>query len=294
MAGAARFGEEVAALVIGGAQDIARAHALGAAVACHLGEKDVGRIIEDYAPTMAQAIARGGKPCLVLVAGTRRGKALAARLGALLKAGVVTDAAELTVEAGGVTARHMVYGGQAIGEERITSPVAVATVGSGVFEAATPDAARTGQTVAAAFVPPAAAVRCVERRPKQGGSVDLSRARRIVSVGRGFAKQEDIRLAEELCAAIGAELGCSRPIAEGEKWMERERYIGISGVMPKPDVYLALGISGQIQHMVGVSGAQVIIAVNKDKNAPIFQFADYGIVGDLYKVLPALVGALKG
>lgn len=91
---------------------------------------------------------------------------------------------------------------------------------------------------------------------------------------------------------MGAELACSRPIAEGEHWMERERYIGVSGVMVKADVYLAAGISGQIQHMVGARDSRVIIAVNKDKNAPIFRFADYGIVGDLYKVLPALTKAL--
>jgi electron transfer flavoprotein alpha subunit len=100
-------------------------------------------------------------------------------------------------------------------------------------------------------------------------------------------------MAADLGAALGAELGCSRPIAETEKWMERERYIGVSGVMLKPEIYLALGISGQIQHMVGALGSQTILAVNKDKNAPIFQYVDYGIVGDLNKVVPALINAFK-
>ncbi|MES9997117.1 FAD-binding protein [Desulfovibrio aminophilus] len=288
------LGEKVSAFVIGSKDDVARAHSLGAAVVHHLGEADPKRIVEDYADTMARVISEGEKPCLVLLAGTRRGKSLAARLGARLDAGVVNDAASVASAADGVATKRMIYGGLAIGEEKIASPVSIVSVSNGAFEAAAADPSRTGETVTVDFVEPGRAIRCVERRPKQGSSVDLNKAKRIVSVGRGIAKREDIKMAEELCAVIGAELGCSRPIAEGEKWMERERYVGISGVMPKPDVYLALGISGQIQHMVGANGAQTIIAVNKDKKAPIFQYADYGLVGDLYKVVPALISALKG
>ena len=123
--------------------------------------------------------------------------------------------------------------------------------------------------------------------------VEPSKARLVVSVGRGIGSQENIAIAAALSNAIGAELGCSRPVAENEKWMDRERYVGISGIMIKPELYLALGISGQIQHMVGANGAQILMAINKDKNAPIFQFADYGIVGDLMKIVPALTEKLK-
>ncbi len=91
---------------------------------------------------------------------------------------------------------------------------------------------------------------------------------------------------------LGAELACSRPIAEGVKWLPTERYVGVSGATIKPDLYLAVGISGQIQHMVGVSGAKTIVAINKDKNAPIFGQADLGVIGDLYQVVPALIDAL--
>ena len=97
---------------------------------------------------------------------------------------------------------------------------------------------------------------------------------------------------EALAQKMGAELACSRPIAEGEKWMPKNRYPGVSGVVVKPEVYVACGISGQVQHMVGVNEARVIIAVNKDKNAPIFKHCDYGIVGDLNKVVPALTQLL--
>lgn len=115
----------------------------------------------------------------------------------------------------------------------------------------------------------------------------------MVSVGRGIGSKENIAIAEELAKEIGAEIACSRPVAENEKWMEHERYVGISNLMLKPDLYLAVGISGQIQHMVGANGSQTIMAINKDKNAPIFQFADYGIVGDVMKILPALTRQLS-
>ena len=105
--------------------------------------------------------------------------------------------------------------------------------------------------------------------------------------------EKPVRYIEAFAKAIGAEIGCSRPIAEGEHWMERERYIGVSGTQLKADIYIALGISGQIQHMVGAADCGVILAVNKDKNAPIFKDADAGIVGDLYKIVPELTRALS-
>ena len=291
--GAAQFGNTVSVFVIGSQDEAKKAFSFGASTVYHLGEKDSARIIEDYADTMAQTIAQGPKPALVLLPANRRGKALAGKLGVKLEAGVITEAKDIIVN-GGITAKHMVFGGLALGEEKVASPVAIATIGSGVFEAAPVDASKSGEVVNVAFVAPKAAIRCVERRPKPVSSVDIGKAKRVVSIGRGIAQKEDIHIAEALCTALGAELGCSRPIAESEKWMERERYVGVSGNMISPDIYLALGISGQIQHMVGANGAHVLFAVNKDKNAPIFQYADYGIVGDLYKIVPALVQAFKG
>lgn len=114
----------------------------------------------------------------------------------------------------------------------------------------------------------------------------------LVKIGRGLTKQEDLEMVYAFAAKLGAEVGCSRPIAQGENWMAISRYIGVSGVMLKPDIYVALGISGQVQHTVGVRDAKIIIAVNKDKNAPIFKQCDYGIVGDIYKVVPALTELL--
>ena len=124
-------------------------------------------------------------------------------------------------------------------------------------------------------------------------AVNLGAAKRVVAAGRGFKAKEDLKLAEELAAAIGAELACSRPLAEGADWMAVDRYIGVSGQAVSPELYIAVGISGQIQHTVGMSDSKVVVAVNSDPKAPMFAGADYGIVGDLYEVLPALTEAAK-
>lgn len=124
-------------------------------------------------------------------------------------------------------------------------------------------------------------------------SANLGSAKRIVAAGRGFKAEEDLKLAEDLAAAIGAELACSRPLAEGADWMSADRYVGVSGQSVAPDLYIAVGISGQIQHTVGMVDSKVVVAVNNDDKAPIFEGADYGIVADLYEALPAIVEAAK-
>ena len=122
-------------------------------------------------------------------------------------------------------------------------------------------------------------------------TVDLSVAPVIVSVGRGIGEQENIGIVEELAAALGAELAASRPICDNG-WLPMERQVGSSGQTVSPKLYLAVGISGAIQHLVGMKGSKAVIAINKDENAPIFEVADYGVVGDLFEVVPALTKAV--
>jgi electron transfer flavoprotein alpha subunit len=140
----------------------------------------------------------------------------------------------------------------------------------------------------------AAAIRQKPEPPFQEArqSVDLSQAERIVSVGRGIKEQANIALAQQLADALGAELAASRPICDSG-WLPMERQVGSSGQTVAPKLYLALGISGAIQHLVGMKGASTIVAINKDPDAPIFEVADLGIVGDLFEIVPAMIAALK-
>ena len=123
-------------------------------------------------------------------------------------------------------------------------------------------------------------------------AVDLSQAERIVAVGRGIKGQEHLKIAEDLAKALGAELAASRPICDAG-WLPMDRQIGSSGQTVAPKLYVALGISGAIQHLVGMKGSRTIVAINKDPEAPIFEIADYGIAGDLFEIVPALIGELN-
>ncbi len=289
--GALTLGEQVNVLTLDDAQS-SQAFQLGATHVFQLSGKPDDRIIEDYADTIVTTIKQHGDNGLLLLPNTRRGKLLAARLGARLQAVVSNDAATVTVESGKPVIKHMVYGGLAFGQETLNSSFSVATLTTGTFEAAQNNASLSGTAQTAPWVEPKQSIVRTSIQKKAGNSVELDKARLVVSVGRGIGSQENIAIAKKLADTIGAEIACSRPVAENEKWMEHERYVGISNLMLKPELYLAVGISGQIQHMVGANGAQTIVAINKDKNAPIFQFADYGIVGDLFKILPVLTQQL--
>jgi electron transfer flavoprotein alpha subunit len=241
-------------------------------------------------------IAEQAGASLVLLGSTRRGRALAGRLAQRLGAGCVTDASSLAVEDGLLVAGRYNLGGATVQREALTSAVQVVAVMPKVFSA---DGAGAGADVAGADaivdVAPglaAPAVRVVDRRPKGGEAVDLAAAARIVGVGRGLAKRDDVALGEGLAAALGAELACTKSLADFG-WMSDDRIVGLSGAKTSPEVYVAVGISGQVQHTVGMAQARVVAVVNQDKDAPIFALADYGVIGDLYQIVPALIERLK-
>ena len=290
--GAAGLGENISVIFVGSQSEAGDVFGLGASTLYTLPPR-AELIFEEYAASVTRIIKEAGGKSLVLLPADRQGKAMGAKLAVALGAPLITEAASFE-DGSSLAVRRMVYAGLAFGVESSNADVTIATVASGVFEAQAPTEGKTGTIKEAEYVAPQTPIKLLEVRSTKGSSVELVKAARVVGVGRGFAKEEDVSLAQELAAVIGAEVGCSRPIAEGEHWMERERYIGVSGVMLNADIYFTLGISGQVQHMVGANGAKTIVAVNKDKNAPIFRFADYGIVGDLYKVVPAITKALKG
>lgn len=227
----------------------------------------------------------------VLIASTRRGKELAPRLAQQWGAGCVTDASAVKWE-GGWLAERSALGGNTVAAERVIGPRAVIAVMPRLFERG-PKQSRGGEVtnVPATIETPSA--RLVESRPKGGAGMSLDDAEIVIGVGRGFGRREDLALAEGLAQALGAEIGCSRTLAADYGWLSEDRMIGLSGKRLKPRLYIAVGISGQIQHTVGIAGSKVIAAINTDPEAPIFKMSDYGIVGDLHAVLPALTERLK-
>ena len=136
-------------------------------------------------------------------------------------------------------------------------------------------------------------IKILERKEKERSAVKLEDADIIVSVGRGFKSKDDLKLAFELADLLNAQVGCSRPIAADLKWLPEEHWVGLSGKKVRPKIYIAVGISGQPQHIAGINNAKTIIAINKDPNAPIFKYADYGVVADLYELIPKLIEKLK-
>jgi len=170
-----------------------------------------------------------------------------------------------------------------------------ASIQAGAFRAENAvkgDAAAPIETVTPALEASQIRTKPLERFRESQRAVDLGAAERIVSVGRGIREQENIALVEDLAKAMGAELAASRPICDNG-WLPMERQVGSSGQTVAPKLYVAVGISGAIQHLVGMKGAKTIVAINKDPEAPIFEVADYGIVGDLFQTVPALIEALK-
>ena len=227
---------------------------------------------------------------VVLIGSTRRGKETAPRLAQKIGAGCVTDVNGLLTEGGDLVASRYAFGGATVAREKVTTPVKVFAVMPKTFSAdgATPGAGK----VESPTLNLESRVKVVDRRAKEGDHVNLDAAPLIVGVGRGFNTREDLALGDQLATALGAVVGCTKSLADFE-WLGEDRIIGLSGAKTAPDLYLGVGVSGQIQHTVGVAGAKLIAAVNKDKEAPIFAMADYGLVGDLYEVLPALVERLR-
>lgn len=228
------------------------------------------------------------KPQLLLCESGSDGRLLAGYTAAKLGVSPLCDVMFLSCTADAVETTRLVYGGSAVKTERCAFP-AVAIVCAGTFEAS--DAAAEPQ-VTQINCSGSCSVELAGTSAVEASTVNLAAAKRVVGVGRGLASADNIPAAEKLAAALGAEIGCTRPVAEEEHWYSKDRYIGVSGVMIKPNFYLAIGISGQIQHMVGVNQTNVICAINKDENAPIIKQADYTLIGDVNAVLPAIIEKL--
>lgn len=231
------------------------------------------------------------RPEIVLVGSTRNGKPLAARLATRLDTGCVPDCARLSVDENRrLIGERITYGGNAVAKVTFKSKPQVATVPARAFEKPTPQT-RNGQVIKLDLKVEEPKTQVVERKPLETSSVNVEEAQYLVCCGRGLEKKDDKVLLEELANVLGGQVGCSRPLVEDRKWFTE--WIGLSGHKVKPKLYMACGISGVIQHVAGIRDSKIIVAINKDPEAPIFEIADYGVVGNLYELLPALKDALK-
>jgi electron transfer flavoprotein alpha subunit len=254
----------------------------------------LGAYTPDAFVQAAAALIQQQAPQHVLLPHTYQTRDFVPTLAARLDRALVTDVIAIR-EAGGQPAfARPMFQGKLVADVVLQGPSPhLVTVQIGAFRA---DAVQTGQApvnVVAASVD-SGAIRQRPEAPFQEAkqAVDLSQAERIVAVGRGIKSQENVAVAEQLAQAFGAELAASRPICDNG-WLPMERQIGSSGQTVAPKLYVAIGISGAIQHLVGMKGSRTIVAINKDAEAPIFEIADYGIVADLFEIAPALIAELK-
>ncbi len=235
-------------------------------------------------------------PRHVLLPHTYQTRDFAPTLATRLDRALVTDVTAIRGAGDAARFSRPMFQGKLVAEVELSGPAPhFVSVQIGAFRA---DAAQKGSAAApvkaVAIQIDRAAIRQKPEAPFQEAkqAVDLSQAERIVAVGRGIKSRENIAVAETLAKAVGAELAASRPICDNG-WLPMERQIGSSGQTVAPKLYVALGISGAIQHLVGMKGARTIVAINKDADAPIFEIADYGITGDLFEIVPALTAELQ-
>ncbi|MHB1709068.1 MAG: electron transfer flavoprotein subunit alpha/FixB family protein [Thermoplasmataceae archaeon] len=215
------------------------------------------------------------------------GREVAGYLTIALGSKCVAEINSFDVAEGKARTRRYFYGGKTVLEEE--SSAKLFTVAPGISEASAAGTKPSMEEIALTDSP----VKVEKTENKASTGVDISSAKILVSVGRGLGKKEGLQQLEPLVRALGAEFAGSRPVCLDYQWLGEDRWVGISGKKVSPKVYLALGISGQIQHIAGIRGSKVIMAINKDKSAPIFEECDYGIVGDMYQVVPKILALLK-
>src|SRR5262245_29336157 len=280
--------------------------ARGATVASEVTSAQVKEVVtvehaalEPYTPDGYTAVLQAAisqlSPTFVLLPHTYQTRDFAPKLAARLDRAIITDVTAIKAGAETAFVRPMFQGKLTADVVPLGPGPHFVTFQIGAFRV---DQAAKGSSPAATRAltvnVDASAVRQTPEPPFQQAkqAVDLSQAERIVSVGRGIKDQANIEVAKKLAEALGAEIAASRPICDAG-WLPMERQVGSSGQTVAPKLYVALGISGAIQHLVGMKGSNTVVAINKDPDAPIFEIADYGIVGDLFEIVPAIIDAVK-
>jgi len=245
---------------------------------------------ETYANVLHE-IAKENGPDVLLIRSTRLGKETAGRVAQKLQAGCITDAIGLTLKGQDLVVDRYALGGNTVSSEIIKSKKKVVSIMPRAFEAQKGAAQGLAQKMDLKIPPQR--VQLVERRKKIGESANIESAETLICVGKGVLNKEDLGMMKELSSLMRGELGCTRGLSSDYHWISEDRMVGISGKRCKPKLNVSIGVSGQIQHTVGIMGSKLIVAINKDREAPIFKIADYGVVGDLYQVVPKLIQRIK-
>jgi len=286
------FNTDLSALVVGKQGENLQPYFQHGAQKVLLVPNDGGNTLDADAYThMLYEVAKEDGPDIVLIRSTRVGKELAGRVAQRLQAGCVTDALKLSAEGLDLVVERYAFGGNTIASEIIKTRKKVISVMAGALEAQTDPVQGNTETLTITFPP--RQVELVERKKKETESVNIESAEALVCVGKGVSAKEDLTMVRDLCTTLKAELGCTRALSSDYHWISEDRMVGISGKKCKPKLHISIGVSGQIQHTVGIMGSKLIVAINKDKEAPIFKMADYGVVGDLYEVVPKLIQKIQ-
>jgi electron transfer flavoprotein alpha subunit len=289
-------GGEVHAILLGAPGIAARAELLGrhgADLVVVVEHPELGRYSPEVcAATVAERL-RSGKYRAGCFAASAQGRDLAPRVAAKLGVSLASDVTGFELEEGALIARHPAYTGKIIVTLRVTGTPALVSLRPGSVTPAEHPKSPKMETAGPAMEPAAARVKVTEVSQRGATRLDLGEASIIVSGGRGLRAAENFKLVEDLADAIGnAAVGATRAVTD-DGWRPATDQIGQTGRLVSPDLYIAVGISGAIQHLAGMRTAKTIVAINKDKDAPIFKIADYGIVGDLFEVVPRLTDEIR-
>jgi electron transfer flavoprotein alpha subunit len=283
------LGTPCKAIIIGKCDHASMLGQYGVSEILHVnGDADTSFDSQGYSSVISD-LAKDQAASTVILAHTADGKSIAGRLAVRLNAGLVSGANSLPSFDGDTChVTKSVYSGKAIVEYAMASPVRVISVMGNTLQ---PQITGESATTTAISKQISSSVQVIERKTSEG-IVPLPEAELVVSAGRGMKGPENWSIIEELAKSLGATTACSRPVAD-TGWRPHHEHVGQTGVAIRPNLYIAAGISGAIQHLAGVNNSKVIVVINKDPEAPFFKAADYGVVGDLFEVVPRLTEAVK-
>lgn len=254
-------------------------------------QQTIGSIFSDSrsASILLKSICDQEKVQVVIFSNSLFGKSVAPRLSVKLKAGLVTGAVKLPELSNGFSVRRSVFSGKAFADVKITTPTKIITLNANAFEIN-----KTGgnaEVIESNIEITPSNITVIETK-KNEGNISLADADKVISGGRGLKGPENWGMIEELAKLLGAATACSRPVADSN-WRPHHEHVGQTGVAISPNLYIAVGISGAIQHLAGVNRSKTIVVINNDPEAPFFKAADYGIVGDAFQVMPKIIEAVK-